>query len=58
MTEVAIKKLSANPNGYYLFVEGGKIDHGHHAATPFRALHEWIAFDKGTDYLFQKIKND
>lgn len=46
MTEVAIKKLSANPNGYYLFVEGGKIDHGHHAATPFRALHEWIAFDK------------
>lgn len=25
MTEVAIKKLSQNPNGYYLFVEAGKI---------------------------------
>ena len=25
MTEVAIKKLSENPNGFYLFVEAGKI---------------------------------
>ena len=28
MTEVAIKKLSQNPNGYYLFVEAGKIGKG------------------------------
>ena len=32
MAEVAVKKLSKNPNGYYLFIEGGKIDLGHHEA--------------------------
>ena len=34
MTEIAIQKLSMNPNGYYLFVEGGRIDHGHHFTRP------------------------
>ena len=28
MTEKAIDLLSVNPNGYFLLVEGGKIDHG------------------------------
>jgi len=59
MTEVAINKLSQNQNGYYLFVEGGKIDHGHHAATPFRALHEWVAFDKAVGKAIELTnKND
>lgn len=30
MTLKAIDLLSKNPNGYFLLVEGGKIDHGHH----------------------------
>ena len=30
MTELAIKRLEKEENGYYLFVEGGRIDHGHH----------------------------
>lgn len=45
MTEIAIKKLSMNPNGYYLFVEGGKIDHGHHSTRPIKALYDFKAFD-------------
>ena len=28
MTLKAIELLSTNPNGFYLLVEGGKIDHG------------------------------
>ena len=28
MTEKAINLLSINPKGYFLLVEGGKIDHG------------------------------
>ena len=28
MTQKAIEMLSLNPNGYFLLVEGGKIDHG------------------------------
>lgn len=30
MTAAAIKVLDKNPKGYFLFVEGGRIDHGHH----------------------------
>jgi alkaline phosphatase len=30
MTEVAIKMLKKNENGFFLMVEGGKIDHAHH----------------------------
>ena len=30
MTEVAIQMLQKNENGFFLMVEGGKIDHAHH----------------------------
>ncbi|XP_063162376.1 intestinal-type alkaline phosphatase 1-like [Candoia aspera] len=46
MTEVAIKLLSSNPKGFYLFVEGGRIDHGHHEGIAKQALTEAIEFDK------------
>ncbi|XP_012514782.1 PREDICTED: intestinal-type alkaline phosphatase [Propithecus coquereli] len=45
MTEVAVSVLSGNPRGFYLFVEGGRIDHGHHESTAFRALTEAVMFD-------------
>ena len=34
MTEKAIQILSRNPKGFFLFVEGGRIDHGHHESKP------------------------
>ncbi|CAH1108438.1 unnamed protein product [Psylliodes chrysocephalus] len=46
MTEAAIKLLKKGPNGYFLFVEGGKIDKGHHATTPRKALDETAEFSK------------
>ncbi|XP_021960381.1 alkaline phosphatase isoform X2 [Folsomia candida] len=46
MTEVAIKILSKNPNGFFLFVEGGRIDHSHHNNAPQKAMWETIEFDK------------
>ncbi|XP_061493731.1 intestinal-type alkaline phosphatase [Rhineura floridana] len=46
MTEAAIKILSRNPKGFYLFVEGGKIDLGHHDGIAKRALTEAVEFDK------------
>ncbi|XP_038603370.1 intestinal-type alkaline phosphatase [Tachyglossus aculeatus] len=45
MTEAAIQLLSRNPRGYYLFVEGGRIDHGHHEGIARMALTETIQFD-------------
>ncbi|XP_074009668.1 intestinal-type alkaline phosphatase-like [Numenius arquata] len=45
MTEAAITILSRNPNGFYLFVEGGRIDHGHHDGKAHKALTEAVEFD-------------
>jgi len=44
MTEKAIQVLSRNQQGYFLMVEAGRIDHGHHAGNAYRALTDTIAF--------------
>lgn len=44
MTRAAITVLSHNQQGYFLMVEGGRIDHAHHAGNAYRALDETIAF--------------
>ncbi|XP_021089837.2 alkaline phosphatase, germ cell type-like [Mesocricetus auratus] len=49
MTEVAVRMLSRNPLGFYLFVEGGRIDHGHHESIAYRALTEAVMFDSAID---------
>ncbi|XP_075881135.1 alkaline phosphatase, tissue-nonspecific isozyme [Nelusetta ayraudi] len=46
MVEVAIKILRKNPNGFYLLVEGGRIDHGHHEGKAKHALHEAVEMDR------------
>lgn len=43
MTRAAITRLQRNPNGYVLLVEGGRIDHAHHAGNAFRALTDTVA---------------
>ncbi len=44
MTVRAIEILSRNPKGFFLMVEGGKIDHGHHDGSAYRALTDTIEF--------------
>ncbi|XP_026738716.1 alkaline phosphatase, tissue-nonspecific isozyme-like isoform X2 [Trichoplusia ni] len=46
MVEVAIKMLSRNPKGYFLFVEGGRIDHAHHDSLAHLALDETVEYSK------------
>ncbi|WP_308910089.1 alkaline phosphatase [Pseudokordiimonas caeni] len=43
MTEAAIRQLSTNKKGYYLMVEGARIDHAHHGGNAYRALHDVVA---------------
>ena len=43
MTRAAIARLARNRNGYVLLVEGGRIDHAHHAGNAHRALTDTIA---------------
>ncbi|KAL4698128.1 hypothetical protein H8957_000934 [Semnopithecus entellus] len=45
MTEAALRLLSRNPRGFFLFVEGGRIDHGHHESRAYQALTEAVMFD-------------
>ncbi|XP_071944576.1 alkaline phosphatase-like [Antedon mediterranea] len=40
MTEKAIQILQKNENGYFLIVESGRIDHGHHRGHAYDALNE------------------
>lgn len=44
MTKLAIDVLERDPDGFFLMVEGGRIDHGHHAGNAYRALTDTIAF--------------
>ncbi len=44
MTSAAIDYLEALDDGYFLMVEGGRIDHGHHKGKPGLALIETTAF--------------
>ncbi|XP_064555971.1 alkaline phosphatase, tissue-nonspecific isozyme [Drosophila montana] len=45
MTEAAIKRLEQQPNGYFVFIEGGRIDHGHHETRAGYALDEMLELD-------------
>jgi alkaline phosphatase len=46
MTRAAITRLSQDKDGYVLLVEGGRIDHAHHAGNAARALEEADQFDQ------------
>ena len=45
MTTKAINTLSKNPNGFFLFVEGSKIDWAAHANDPIGVISDTLAFD-------------
>ena len=43
-TVAAIDILDNNPEGFFLMVESGRIDHGHHAGSAYVALTDTIEF--------------
>nr|AER46070.1 alkaline phosphatase 2 [Euprymna scolopes] len=48
LSELAVKAvqiLQKNKNGFFLLVEGGRIDHGHHNNVAKAALTETVSFD-------------
>ncbi|XP_054285830.1 membrane-bound alkaline phosphatase-like [Macrosteles quadrilineatus] len=58
MVQKALEILKKNPNGYFLFVEGGRIDHAHHDTEARRALHETVEFSEAVDAAVQAVKED
>ena len=49
MTAAALRVLERDPDGYFLMVEGGRIDMAHHAGNAYRALGETIEFARAVD---------
>ncbi|CAA0078871.1 Alkaline phosphatase [BD1-7 clade bacterium] len=54
MTRVALDKLQQDKAGFFLMVEGGRIDHGHHAGSAAFALAETLELADTVEYL---VKN-
>jgi alkaline phosphatase len=58
MTEKALGVLSRNDKGFFLMVEGGRIDHALHGTNAKRALEDTLAFDAAIqtalDYMNRK----
>jgi alkaline phosphatase len=55
MTAKAIDVLARNPKGYFLMVEAGRIDHGHHAGNAYRALSETVALSNAVQTALNKV---
>lgn len=55
MTMKAIDALAKNTNGYFLMVEGGRIDHALHGSNAKRALADTIAFDDAIKAALAKV---
>lgn len=53
MTEKSIAMLKKNDSGFFLQVEGGRIDHAHHAGNAQRALLEAIEFAKAVKKAYE-----
>ncbi|BFZ23531.1 hypothetical protein BsWGS_26569 [Bradybaena similaris] len=49
MVEKAIGILSRNSKGFFLLVEGGRIDHAHHDSQASRSLHEVVSMAEAVE---------
>ncbi len=58
MTEKSINILSKNRKGYFLMVEAGRIDHGHHAGSAYNALTDAIEFSNAVQKAVDTASDD
>ena len=57
MTSVALNFLRtrSGDRGYFLMVEGGRIDHANHKAMAWRALRETVAMDLAVEEILRQV---
>ncbi len=53
MTEKAIQSLEGDKDGFFIMVEGGRIDHACHANDPAGTIHDTLAFDKAVEKAYK-----
>jgi len=56
MTAKSIELLSRNPKGFFLMVEGGKIDHALHDTNARNAMTETVAFDEAIQAAVERMR--
>ncbi|XP_050348834.1 alkaline phosphatase-like [Nymphalis io] len=55
MTRVALAILTKNDKGFFLLLEGGRIDHAHHYNNPYRALDETLELETALLAALEKV---
>lgn len=58
MTKYSIDMLSKDEDGFFLMVEGSKIDYGNHHRMMTESTGEWIAFDEAFKVALDFAKED
>lgn len=58
MTKKAIELLSQNKNGFFLFVEGSKVDWASHANDPVGVISDLMAYDEAVRVALDFAKKD
>jgi alkaline phosphatase len=58
MTEAAIDRLSTDEDGYFLMVEGSRIDHAGHGNDAAAHLHDILAFNDAVETALSTAKAD
>lgn len=58
MTSKAIATLSKNKNGFFLMVEGSKVDWAAHANDPIGMMTEFLAFDRACKVALDYARKD
>jgi len=46
MTQAALNNLAPSPEGFFLMVEGGRVDHAAHGNDALALIHDQLAFDE------------
>ncbi|HUO85306.1 MAG TPA: alkaline phosphatase [Thermoanaerobaculia bacterium] len=55
MVAKALDLLSGDPDGFFLMVEGGRIDHAHHGGNAYRALTDTVEFARAVQTAIDRV---
>lgn len=58
MTQKSLQLLSQNENGFFLMIEGSKVDWGAHSNDAVACITEFIAFDEAVHEVMEFAKRD
>jgi alkaline phosphatase len=58
MTQIALNRLSRDPNGFILQVEGGRVDHAAHGNDVGGLIYDQIAFDDAIGVVLEFAENN